>query len=467
MTRKNVLIDLDDRLHQALTGLSIAKKGGNKWVQQWRNRNPQHPIPAMIPTADRRGSVPITPKGYDGLNAWIRMLFDSDAKLKRILTFDEWRSFVISSILRFVQATSDHFENTNERVRLKQAPGLFERHLRKQLKTAAINLHGATIVHFFPAVFAGEPLTKSLKLGPVTFVPPHRIGTEINRLYRSRSKLALRARDEAVKNMSEWTGRVTCFIRVEVSGLGGDRSKQWARAAARLSLTAILLPLGSQAVKDASLLDEAGKLRARRGMSFRTDKITLPGFSMEWPKLRRGNVIVRNGGAKYSQYKKALANMLSLYVNTDSSSSGPWKCKRLSDLWLSAMHWFQRGMTAELDFEAIVYFGTTLDVLAGGGKNAGILNVVTTIYGAQPGDVLFQGQHAVTIKQFVDQLYDDGRSRLSHGTREGLRGDFTLLRNRAQSCVCSVIHGYGLNLMSYEKMHKDDDLQAFLNTSFR
>lgn len=464
MAQREMLLDLNDRLEQALTGLTGAMKGGNKWIQQWRNKNPQLPIPVTIPAADRRGSVPITPKGYEGLNAWIRILFDSDTRLKRILTFEEWRAFVISNILRFIKAASDHFENIDERKQLEQNPKLFERHLRKQLKTAAINLHCATMVHFFPVVYAREPLTKTLKLGPVTFVPPHRIETETKRLYRSRSKMALRARDAAIKNMSAWKERVTCFIRVEVSGLGNDRSNQLARAVARLSLTAILMPLGSQAIRDASLLDEASKPQSRRGMSFRTDKITLPGFSMEWPKLIRGNVIVRNGGAKYSNYKKSLANMLFLYVNTDSSSIRYWKCKKLSDLWLSALHWFQRGMTAELDFEAIVYLGTTLDVLAGGGKNAGIRNVVTTIYGAKASDVLFDGQQAVTIKKFVDQLYDEGRSRLSHGTREGLRDDFTLLRNRAQSVVCSVLYGYGLNLMSYEKMNKKDDLQAFLNT---
>lgn len=433
-------LELTEDLRAAIEGIIEAKSVGRDIFKQWRAEKPNMPFPPMLPAADGRGSTPITPAGYEALARWIRQQYNSDGDLKRQLVLSEWSSVVTA---KFLVVLGDVAAIPGLEAKDLANPGSFEKRLRKQLKSTAALQHIAPRVHFFPASFAAEPLTKRLALGPVTFVPVTEIEDEVRGIFTDDSQLARDACEQAIKNVNEWVNRTTAFICVHTSELGEARADQLARAAARLALVSVLLPIGPPAIAHAHLLDEPWQPIMKKGMTFRTDSVTFPGWSFDSTRLREGDAIAHDGSGDYAAYCVALGRMLDSYVVDGEASSAPWRCPKLGDRWLSAVHWFHRGMTTKLDFEAVTYFGICLDTLANGGKANGIIEVATSVLNLKADDFYFDKQPRVTVKKIVKEIYERGRSQVSHGTQEALRRDYSASRMRAQLFVHNALSAYG------------------------
>ena len=50
-------------------------------------------------------------------------------------------------------------------------------------------------------------------------------------------------------------------------------------------------------------------------------------------------------------------------------------CRKLSERWLNAVHWYGRACSDEADFAATVNFVIARDILSGGLEQAGILEL--------------------------------------------------------------------------------------------
>ncbi|HET6725633.1 MAG TPA: hypothetical protein VFH85_06480 [Gammaproteobacteria bacterium] len=240
------------------------------------------------------------------------------------------------------------------------------------------------------------------------------------------------------------------------------RADQLAHAAARLALVSVLLPLGLPAIAHAHLLDEPWRPMMKKGMAFRTDAITFPGWSFDATRLKEGDAIAHDGAGNFAAYCVALGRMLESYVGDSEAPNGRWRCPKLGDRWLSAVHWFHRAMTTTFDFESLVYSGICLDTLANGGKASGIIDMATSVLNREADDPYFDKVPAKSVKQVVKEIYERGRSQISHGTREALRRDYSAERMRAQLFVHDVLSTYGWQVMLHEGAGDEDDLATFL-----
>jgi hypothetical protein len=97
---------------------------------------------------------------------------------------------------------------------------------------------------------------------------------------------------------------------------------------------------------------------------------------------------------------------------------------------VQALLWFHEGCRETVSLMAIVKFSSSLDALASGGKARGIREVITARVGITDDKALwFEGP---TMKQAVDEIYSEGRSRTVHGTNMKIGHDWTSTRSSAE-----------------------------------
>lgn len=124
--------------------------------------------------------------------------------------------------------------------------------------------------------------------------------------------------------------------------------------------------------------------------------------------------------------------------------------------WLEALYWFGEARRSSDDFVALVKIGITLDILSGGGRAGGIVALCCNLWGCEK-------DHPITadgrsIKKLVDQIYNEGRSRIAHGGRLGLLEEIPLVRNDADRFTAIVLINYLLCLSRYKG---EDDPKSF------
>lgn len=103
--------------------------------------------------------------------------------------------------------------------------------------------------------------------------------------------------------------------------------------------------------------------------------------------------------------------------------------------------WFYDGCQETSDLVGVVKHSAALDALAGGKKSSGIKKLVEARLGVLPSEEVLNGR--LTMGQFIDQIYNDARSRTIHGTNTKFTHDWSGIRylgeRLAESCICACI----------------------------
>ncbi len=100
---------------------------------------------------------------------------------------------------------------------------------------------------------------------------------------------------------------------------------------------------------------------------------------------------------------------------------------------MAAALWFMwDGCRDENDLMAIVKFTGALESLSqgAGGKSGGIIRLATARFGFKPDDKIVGEK---TLKQVVELIYSDGRSRTLHGSNPFLHHDWSDVRSLAEN----------------------------------
>ncbi len=117
------------------------------------------------------------------------------------------------------------------------------------------------------------------------------------------------------------------------------------------------------------------------------------------------------------------------------SSNGPASLRRR---WCDALFWFGGARRDTTEFTALVHYGVALDILAKGGKAAGITDLLSKLFARSPSEKT----NGTTLKGEVKTLYNHARSQLSHGGRPALLEDMPLSREDADGLVANAICQY-------------------------
>ncbi len=456
---ENITIELDQELEEMWEGIEYASKNPKETLKQWKDKQPRIPIPEMLPGSDGKGGVLITINASEALYKWLRRQYDSDGELNKVLSYKEWTQYARANMLYYLSDEADTAANAPDP---KANAKNINQRLKNRLKSGAKGLAKASITHIFAACYAREPLTQICDLGLVCLIPPKDAEDEIHSIFQSSSQdhsnFFEMAYEDSLKVVNRWKEEATCFMRIKLEGLGPAYSEQWARISARLSLSALLLPFGADAIRRAYFLDEPVRSMREEKLKFKNAQPSSPSFSFRMPNLRSGDFIVEDESG-YKSYRDALSNIFKVYLTSDSNL---WNYPNLAKTWLSSLHWFSRAVKNEFDFEAVVNLGASLDVLTEGGKDKRIIDLASCLFQIQKNDNIFRNPDK-TLKNFIKELYKEGRSRIIHGTREGLRENLSRLRQRGEVLTWNILLAYNDNLIKYQNAQDgEDNIKSFL-----
>jgi len=98
--------------------------------------------------------------------------------------------------------------------------------------------------------------------------------------------------------------------------------------------------------------------------------------------------------------------------------------------WATALEWYAEGCRETSTSIALTKLAAALDILARGGGDYGITQMLANLLGCADTDSVFKGVPD-TLKQIVEAIYNGGRSQLLHGTKVDRRVAFDDELNQA------------------------------------
>lgn len=163
---------------------------------------------------------------------------------------------------------------------------------------------------------------------------------------------------------------------------------------------------------------------------------------------------VRDAVNKSDEELKAVEPILTALVDTSSH-----RHPKLAQRWATALDWFGEGNREKSDAVALAKIGTSLDVLSNGGKCGGILEMITNLTGFSSDKEVISGRRPKKLYQVVKDIYDNGRSKILHGTHYDRLLPFAEDRHRAACLTRKALLESAMRLKTYS----GDDI----DTAFR
>jgi hypothetical protein len=323
--------------------------------------------------------------------------------------------------------------------------------------------------HYFPCHIVGSPSAPSFAVGGVRFlrrdewlnhVAARSLDAKtwtdaVKELWNVGTALPEfngRAKSDA-KNTVETIGKCQWVAVVSVEGNELARSADRATYAARLAIDALGLVLSpSEALKmrgpgDDLHIRRTGTLSQFEGLGLNTGShIDVPDLFSHPPFA---DSYINSTVELRADAGWAIEAMLVTANETDLAA--------LKQRWCDALYWFGEARRDTTEFTALVRYGMCLDVLANGGKAGGIATMMADFMGGTITDALLTD--GSSVKKVVEALYNDGRSRLGHGTRAALLNDLPFPLATADNLAQIALDRYLIYLRRYKGA---DEAKAFL-----
>ncbi|MCG2596710.1 MULTISPECIES: hypothetical protein [Burkholderiales] len=330
--------------------------------------------------------------------------------------------------------------------------------------------------HYFPAWTLGMERSSPFTIGPVTIfnrfdwidaVDFSKNGKEqylnqpeANSRWKEILKEALQKpqNDTPIEGLANsiYTAVSECPALVKVTVLGYEKSfsRKLAKLTAKTALDAISLGFGApEFFQQQALQEERLPPVGTNSLVETKGFLWLPGSSLgkRIPSLPPGRV---------TQALIDLAQILPAFGSILDGLLTPFNHKhpKLANRWATALDWYGEGCRESSDAIALAKLGTCLDVLACGGKNIGIRNMVVHLTGASESTQVVSGSRPRTLGQLVKDIYDSGRSKILHGTHYDRLESFSAERKQAAYLARIVLIETAVRLQNY---NGPDDDKAF------
>jgi len=401
----------------------------------YRDKNDAFPLPRMI-DAGNGGSIIVSRKIDNAILAASGQLMRADPTLARKFTLTEWKALArraFGPALAMIDLDVDPAKNADTVLtKIRTALG-------KQ-----VSGHGVLEFAFGCTLF-GNAAVQPFIIGPVR--------------YESRLDwLARKRHDGAVSPVTSrrveqaWSGKrlhkrkpshdsigetdileavCSCpFVcSIATSGLAAEAGREKALTAARLATAAIaLLWLNPSSVLDGMNLIIDRRLHSQKVLTYIPGKIVLAGWRLSHlphgPWMENGEW--EREFAKYSDHFGVAGKLLEYMV----SPTGNVPQLKMMNTLAQALLWFHEGCRETVTLMAIVKYSAALEALACGGKSDGIRRLINARLGIQDNSPI--RPNGPTLKQAIDEIYSDGRSRTVHGTNSKLGHDWTEVRGLAE-----------------------------------
>jgi hypothetical protein len=244
-------------------------------------------------------------------------------------------------------------------------------------------------------------------------------GIAKRRILRAWRGQKLRARKSSVdgsyeRDIIDAIGDCPYVCSVKIPGFGGKARQDKALLAARLALTTISLiwENSSKALDGLNLLFDR-EMRSQSLLSFTSDGLILGGRRKSnmphapWVKRDELEKHFQGLPGEFTVAGEAIEWLLNPTANHNRAE--------LLNVITQAMLWFHDGCREVTDLKAIVSFASCMEILAGGGGRESIRKLIRARLGIDENAKIHRD--GFTVKDVIDQIYDEGRTRFIHGPR--------------------------------------------------
>lgn len=246
------------------------------------------------------------------------------------------------------------------------------------------------------------------------------------------------------------------LIKVTVKGFERDYSRKLARIVAKAGLDSLSLLLGGRSF----FLQQA--LHEERLGPISTHRLIETNGNLWLPGGGSSDRIQHISKARIDEAMKSIDPFISSITSTLDGLLSPEQHNhpKLAMRWATALDWFGEACRESSDAVAIAKLGTSLDVLSNGGKYVGISSMVASLLRIDGNDIAVKGEQPKTLNQLIKQIYDDGRSKVLHGTYFDRLESLEVERRQAYEIGRVTLISAALCLHDYEG---SDDDKAFRN----
>lgn len=395
-------------------------------------KNDPFPIPRMIGTSDDAGII-VSRKVDDLITSVSRELKSSDQGLVRRVQDEEWNKFVRAAFgpaLAKIDLADDLQQN---------AKAVLD-DVRASIAQSAAG-YGKCEHAFACTLFSNNTKIDAFSIGQVRFEPkldwlkrkfddgfiPK---TSYQRILKAWDGKRLGKRKPSFESIHEEgildsIGTSPYVCSVDTDGFASDAGKEKALMAARLALTSIsLLWQTPSKALDGFNLSYDRTLHRQKSLSFVPGKVVLPGskfsHSPHGPYLKNG--VWEEMFADAADHFKATAEILDYFLSPTGSVVRP----KLMNTLALALLWFHEGCRETVPVMAVVNFAASMDAIGRGKAAGGIRKVITARLGLKDGDPI--RKDGPKMKEAIDRIYSEGRSRTIHGTTDRLGHDWSSMR---------------------------------------
>ncbi|WP_373943502.1 hypothetical protein [Vibrio chagasii] len=291
-----------------------------------------------------------------------------------------------------------------------------------------------SFTHYFPAWTLGIESEAPFELGPITFITRDNwidavdfpqsgkdsyLGEkEANNNWKILVKEALNnpKHREKIPGLGSdiYLAIKDCpsLIKVTISGFERDYSRKLAQIVAKSALDSLSLLLGGRSffLQQALHEERLGPVSTHRLIET-NGNLWLPGSGLSDRFIGVSKTRLEEAMSSIKSFIPSIASILEGLLHPGQHSH-----PKLVVRWATALDWFGEACRESSDAVAIAKLGTSLDVLSNGGKSGGISDMVSTLLGVDGQEVVTKGNKPKTLDQLIKQIYDDGRSKVLHGT---------------------------------------------------
>lgn len=458
-------LDLLMSIREHLTALVIELKYIHSEAFSWGK---EQGFPCFVTDETHGYQINFTPKANDYLRRLAKVIFENRGNHLPKLELGSYIK-VTRQVVANMFAVGDFDENymAGDKSAIKT--------LKQQIEKV-ISESAKSFTHYFPAWTLGVEAEDPFQLGPVLFISRENwIDTvdfpqsgkdnylgeiEANNNWKKLLKDALSSSNHPKKilglasDVYHAVKDCPALIKVTVNGFERDYSRKLARIVAKSALDSLSLLLGGRSsfLRQAIHEERLGPTHTHRLIET-NGNLWLPGSGLS----DRVNIIskprLEEAMTTVELWIPSIAFVLDGLLNPEQHSY-----PKLVMRWATGLDWYAEACRESSDSVAIAKLGTSLDVLSNGGKYVGISGMVSSLLGANGSDIVVKGDEPKTLDQLIKQIYDDGRSKVLHGTYYDRLESLESERKLAEELARMVLISAALCLLEYKG---DDDDKAF------
>lgn len=323
-------------------------------------------------------------------------------------------------------------------------------------------------VHIIPARTLGFEKKGRLKIGPTTIFSLeewiensefHNVLKEKyggNEIYSEwKINLLLKLKNPAYQitgvadKIYEFVKDSNSIIKVNLKGFEYDFSKKLSKLIAKTTLDMLSLFLGWQnAFYKQIIHDERIGPAITYDLKEFDGYIGFPGVKLE----KQTHPLILEGEreieflSEFEKFKENFEYILDSFINLKNC-----KYPLLTHRWILALRWYAEGIREPDDVIAVAKLACCLDALSNGGKLGGIKTLLTNILGIESDQIIFKDKiKNIDLHTFVKRVYDNGRSRVFHGTIEDMLESYEIDKLRLIECCRLVLLETLVRLKRYD-----------------